>query len=80
MILGVDRVVDCPDCHRYCHWCAWWAKNARGSGCGASGKRKCEWQEMKGTVCPTCGGNEKMRLVGQYKPVPEGFEKNGRIA
>jgi hypothetical protein len=80
MIWGVDRVVDCPDCHRYCQWCAWYAKNARQAGCGLSvpsgmgksSKRRCEWEALKGTTCPTCGGSEKVRLVGHYEQIAPG--------
>lgn len=68
----VDRVVSCPDCHRLCGWCSWYAKNARVAGCGTMIRkgRKCESGEaLKGTVCPMCGGSEKMRLVGRLEPV-----------
>lgn len=66
---SVDRVVNCPDCYRLCAWCSWYAMNARGDGCGASGRRRCEWESLKGTNCPTCGGTEKMRLVGNLERV-----------
>src|SRR5678815_5303192 len=71
----IDRIIDCPDCTRYCHWCAWYAKNARDAGCGLSilpghariTRHRCEWDQLKGTTCQTCGGNEKVRLVGQLE-------------
>lgn len=65
----VNREVPCPDCHRYCSWCSWYAKNARAAGCGTTLKRStpCEWHELKGQVCPMCGGTEKMRLIGQLE-------------
>lgn len=77
MSCEVNRIVPCPDCHRECGWCAWYAKNAREVGCGlrapsGSGRRAktfCEWDAMKGTTCPTCGGTEKVRLVGHLEAV-----------
>lgn len=74
----VDRIVDCPDCHRSCGWCAWYAKNAREAGCGLSvpsgmgrpSKRRCEWGEsLKGTTCATCRGTERVRLVGTLREI-----------
>jgi hypothetical protein len=74
----VDRAVACPDCHRTCGWCSWYAKNARQAGCGLSvpsglgyrTKRRCEWgEQLKGTTCPTCGGTEQVRLVGRFEPM-----------
>lgn len=75
--MKVDRVVNCPDCYRECGWCAWYAKNARAVGCGlrvpSGGSRRsrkettCEWDALKGTTCETCGGTEKVRLVGHYE-------------
>lgn len=69
--LNVNRIVPCPDCHRYCDWCSWYAKNARNVGCGTTLRRKakCEWEQLKGQVCPMCGGTTKMRLVGHLEPV-----------
>lgn len=76
--MNIDRVVDCPECHVYCEWCAWYAKNARECGCGLSvptgygrpSKRRCEWGEaQKGRACSTCDGSGKARLIGQYVPV-----------
>jgi hypothetical protein len=72
-----DRFVPCPDCHRHCGWCSWYAKNARSAGCGHGvpnglyrpSKRRCEWEQLKGETCPTCGGTEKMRLMGKYEQV-----------
>jgi hypothetical protein len=66
----VDAVVSCPDCHESCGWCSWYAKNAREVGCGSGRSRhRCEWGErLKGTVCATCGGTERVRLVGHYQP------------
>jgi len=72
----VDRLIACPDCHRECGWCAWYAKNARQCGCGLSApsghgdktKRRCDWgEQLKGTTCPTCGGTERVRLVGHLE-------------
>jgi hypothetical protein len=66
----IERVVDCPECHRACGWCAWYAKNARECGCGSQSNRKCAWGEsLKGTVCALCGGTEKVKLVGSYERV-----------
>ena len=71
--MKVDRIVACPDCHRVCDWCSWYAKNARAIGCGCPTykrtKHRCEWGEaMKGSTCPLCNGTEQVRLVGQYQP------------
>jgi hypothetical protein len=72
----VDRVIECPDCHAVCGWCAWYAKNARECGCGLgvpSGhgyrtKRRCVWGEsLKGTSCQRCSGTERVRLIGNYE-------------
>jgi hypothetical protein len=69
---AIDRVVECPECHTSCGWCAWYAKEARKVGCGCprspSGRKvSCAWGEsLKGTACGTCGGSEKARLVGYY--------------
>lgn len=64
----IDRVVDCPECHRKCEWCSWYAKNARDAGCGSQSKRKCAWGEsLKGMTCTLCGGTEKVKLVGRYE-------------
>lgn len=68
----VDRIVQCPDCYRYCSWCSWYAKNARDAGCGTAmrkGGKRCEWEALKGTSCPTCHGTERVRLVGQLQPI-----------
>lgn len=81
----IDRIVSCPDCYRLCGWCSWYAKNAREVGCGlrvpsgsggprrgrrTRGRKACEWgEQLKGTVCTTCGGAEKVRLVGKYERV-----------
>jgi hypothetical protein len=74
----LTAIVDCPECHKACGWCSWYAKNARQVGCGLgvpSGhgyrtKRRCEWGELlKGTTCSLCDGAEKVRLVGRYEPV-----------
>lgn len=81
---GIDRIVACPDCHRECGWCSWYAKNARLSGCGVSSpsgrrpRKKCEWEAMKGTTCSMCGGVEKVRLIGEYvriNPAPPTTEE-----
>lgn len=76
--LAVNRIVPCPDCHRLCHWCSWYAKNARGAGCGTTLKRsrKCEWDELKGETCPTCGGSTKMRLVGHLERESTGEQRH----
>jgi hypothetical protein len=75
---SVNRIVDCPTCHELCGWCSWYAKNARGAGCGLgvpSGhgyrtRHRCEWgEQLKGTKCETCGGAEKVRLVGTFEPL-----------
>lgn len=65
----IDRVVACPDCYRVCGWCAWYAKNARDAGCGTTIRKskKCEWEQLKGQACPTCGGTEKVKLVGEFR-------------
>lgn len=70
MTTTIDRVVACPDCHRYCSWCSWYAKNARSIGCGTTLKRSkpCEWDALKGTTCPQCGGTGRVRLIGRYEP------------
>lgn len=80
----IDRVVACPDCHRLCAWCSWYAKNAREVGCGLrvpSGAgvrthRRCDWgEQLKGTTCPTCGGAEKVRIVGRYEALDEAGQR-----
>jgi hypothetical protein len=67
----INRIVPCPDCHRLCDFCSWYAKNARNAGCGTTLKRskRCEWDALKGTTCPLCGGTTQMRLVGHLEPL-----------
>lgn len=48
----------CPECHQECGWCSWYRKNARLSGCGASGRKRCEEGEaQRGKKCSTCDGS-----------------------
>ena len=70
----IDRIVDCPECHQTCGWCAWYAKNAREAGCGCPPspvqrrRVSCQWGEaLKGTTCSLCAGTEKVRFVGHYE-------------
>lgn len=72
----VTRIVPCPECHASCGWCAWYAKNAREAGCGCPpsprrGRRvKCDWAErLKGAVCPTCGGTERVQARTTYERI-----------
>jgi hypothetical protein len=72
----VTREVPCPECHVSCGWCSWYAKNARGAGCGCPRspvKRRvvrCEWGEtLKGTTCALCGGTERVQATTTYKAV-----------
>jgi hypothetical protein len=66
-----SRVVACPECHAYCGWCSWYVKNAREAGCGSQWRKPkdCQFEKFKGTACQTCGGTEKVRLVGHYERV-----------
>jgi hypothetical protein len=70
------REVPCPDCHRECGWCSWYAKNARAVGCGSmtpSGRKTrkpCEMaRSLEGTTCPLCGGTEKVRAITTYERI-----------
>lgn len=60
-------IVNCPECHRECGWCSWYAKNARQVGCSSNSKKKCDWgEQLKGTTCELCGGDEVVRCVSSY--------------
>lgn len=70
------RIVDCPECHEVCGWCAWYRKNAREVGCGAGVSpmprthRRCEWGESaKGQPCKTCDGSGRVRATITYAPL-----------
>jgi hypothetical protein len=41
---------------------------------------KCEWGEaLRGTTCPTCHGDEKVRLIGQTEPVTGQAARSGGV-
>lgn len=70
-LMTVQRIVDCPECHEKCEWCAWYRKNARATGCGSAGKRKCAWgQAAKGVACSLCGGYERVLATTTYSTMP----------
>lgn len=66
--MSETRLVDCPECHEACGWCAWYRKNARVAGCGAPhGKRRCaKGEAAKGVPCSMCDGSGRVLATTTY--------------
>lgn len=64
--MTIDCTVPCPECHRSCGWCAWYAKNAREAGCGCPRSPRgrtvtCAWGEALKAAMKSI--DEEMRLA-----------------